>query len=350
MRPQAAGPTGPWRGLRGVGALSTEVIPMFSSYQSTRFLLPTLGAAFVVVGLLLLDVLPAIGYAAAIAGIGLILALAGALLTRTAKIDLAWLRSRADRADLAVIVGLYTAVVAGLWLAFVIFTTDNVLGLFLSYGTALVVGVAGPVFYTVWVRRRPLASLGLTLGDWRATVVLAVVFAGVQFFLTLARVEYPAPEVWLPLLAMALPVGLFEAVFFRGFIQNRLEASFGLVPAVAVAAGLYGLYHIGYGMGLDEVVFLAGLGIVYGVAFRVAGSILVLWPLLTPLGSLFTQIQAGDRVMPMESILGFADVLGLMVAAIWFARRHERRGAAERTTADDDGRRIHAGFGMPPTR
>jgi hypothetical protein len=300
-------------------------------------------------GLLLLDVLPAPGYAPTIAGIGLVLALAGALLTRTARIELAWLRSRADRVDLAVIIGLYAAVVAGLWLAFVVFTTDNVLGLFLSYGSALVVGVAGPVFYTVWVRRRPLASLGLTLGDWRATTALAVVFAGVQFFLTLARAEYPAPEVWLPLLAMALPVGLFEAVFFRGFIQNRLETSFGLVPAVAVAAGLYGLYHIGYGMGLNEVAFLFGLGIVYAVAFRVAGSILVLWPLLTPLGSFFNQIQGGDIVMPMESILGFADVLVLMLAAIWFARRHERRRGVEQATTGHTPGRVRAALGIPPS-
>jgi hypothetical protein len=323
---------------------------MFSSYQSTRFLPPTLGAAFVVVGLLLLDVLPATGYVVAIGGIGLILALAGALLTRTAKIELAWLRSRADRADLAVIVGLYVAVVAGLWLAFVVFTTENVLGLFLSYGSALLVGVAGPVFYTVWVRRRPLARLGLTLGGWRATAALAMVFAGVQFSFTLARAEFPAPEVWLPLLAMAVPVALFEAVFFRGFIQNRLEASFGLVPAIAVAAGLYGLYHIGYGMGINEVAFLFGLGIVYAVAFRVAGSILVLWPLLTPLGSLFSEMQAGDIVLPMESILGFADVLGLMVAAIWFARRHERWLTARETTRGRTRPPIRAGSRMPPSR
>ena len=322
---------------------------MVRSDTSTRFLVPTLGAAFVVVGLLLLDVLSAIGYVVAIAGIGLVLSLAAALLTRTRNSELTWLRSSGDRADLAAIVGLYVAVVAGLWLAFVVFTTDNVLGLFLSYGSALVIGVAGPVFYTVWLRRRPLASLGLTLGDWRATAVLAIVFAGVQFALTLARAEFPAPEVWLPLLAMALPVGLFEAVFFRGFIQNRLEASFGLVPAIPVAAGLYGLYHIGYGMGLNEVVFLAGLGIVYAVAFRVAGSILVLWPLLTPLGSLFNQMQGGDIVLPMESILGFADVIGLMVAAIWFARRHERRGVTKHASGDDGRPSVRAGLGIPPT-
>jgi hypothetical protein len=81
-------------------------------------------------------------------------------------------------------------------------------------------------------------------------------------------------------------------------------------------------------MGWAEIGFLAGLGIVYAVAFRVVGSILVLWPLLTPLGSLFNQVQAGDIVLPLESILGFADVLGLMLAAIWFARRWERRHPA----------------------
>jgi hypothetical protein len=324
---------------------------MFTSDRSTRLLLPTLGGVLVVGGLLLLEVVPAPAYALAVAGMGLVLALAGALLTRTLRIELAWLRSRADSADLTAVIGLYLALVAGLWLAFVLFTTDNVLGLFLSFGSTLVVGVAGPVFYTVWVRRRPLASLGLTLGDWRATAALALVFAGVQFSLTLARVQYPAPEAWLPLLAMALPVGLFEAVFFRGFIQNRLEASFGLIPAVAGAASLYGLYHIGYGMGLNEVAFLAGLGIVYAVAFRLAGSILVLWPLLTPLGSLFNQIQSSDIVLPMESILGFADVMVLMLAAIWFARRHERRSGAEQATGGHPrGKGIRAGLGIGPSR
>jgi hypothetical protein len=178
-----------------------------------------------------------------------------------------------------------------------------------------------------------LASLGIGLGDWRLTAVLALVFAAVQFSLTLARLDWPALATWLPLLVMALAVGLFEAIFFRGFVQNRLEASFGLIPAVAVAAGLYGLYHVGYGMGWSEIGFLAGLGIVYAIAFRLAGSILVLWPLLTPVGSLFDQVQTGEIVLPMEAILGFLDVLGLIVFAFWLARRWERRHPAASSSA-----------------
>jgi membrane protease YdiL (CAAX protease family) len=290
--------------------------------RTTPLAFVTVGAVVVIAGLLSLDVVGGLAYTAAVAAI----AAAGAIvLAGRSGSDVAWLRGRVDLQDLVAVVGLYALIVAGFRLAFTVFTVANTWGLFLSFATALLLGFIAPIVYTVWVRQRPLASLGIGFGNWRATLSLALIFAGVQFAMTLPLVEYPQPEIWLPLLVMALAVGAFESVFFRGFIQNRLEASFGLAPAVAVAAGLYGLYHVGYGMGPQEIGFLVGLGIVYAVAFRVAGSLLVLWPLLTPLGSLFSQLQASELVLPLESIFGFADILGLMVAAIWLAVRQERR-------------------------
>ncbi len=68
-------------------------------------------------------------------------------------------------------------------------------------------------------------------------------------------------------------------MFFRGFVQNRLQAQFGPVAGVGGAAALYGLYHIGYGMGGTEILFLTGLGVVYAVAFALTQNVLVLWPL-----------------------------------------------------------------------
>jgi len=292
--------------------------------RSSRTTLVVLGATFVIVGLVLLDVAGGLAYTLAAGGAALIFGIVAVAVTRRAHGEVSWFDAHVDWLDLAVIATSYVVVVGGFALAFRVFTADNVLGLFLSFGAAMLVGSVGAVVYTVWIRQRPLGSLGIGLGNWRLTATLALVFAAVQFALTLARVDYPSIQAWLPLLVMALVVGLFEAIFFRGFIQNRLEAAFGLVPAVAVAAALYGLYHVGYGMGWTEIGFLAGLGVVYAVAFRVAGSILVLWPLLTPLGSLFNQLQAGDVVLPLESILGFADVLALMIVALWLARRYER--------------------------
>ena len=124
---------------------------------------------------------------------------------------------------------------------------------------------------------------------------------------------------------MSLVVGAFEAVFFRGFIQTRLEASFGTATGVGGAAALYALYHIGYGMGGRDMVFLLGLGVIYAIAYRLVRNVLVLWPLLTPMGAFFNNLDTGDITLPWASIAGFADVAAVMAVAIIFAHRHERR-------------------------
>jgi hypothetical protein len=98
-----------------------------------------------------------------------------------------------------------------------------------------------------------------------------------------------------------------------------------LILLGVMAAALYALYHVGYGMGAAEMVFLFGLGVVYAIAYRLVGNILVLWPLLTPLGALFNSLEAGDIVLPWASIAGFADVLAVMAGVVWLAHRHQRR-------------------------
>lgn len=154
-----------------------------------------------------------------------------------------------------------------------------------------------------------------------------MLFGGVQFTLTPWGFQFPTAEDWVPLLVMALVVGVFESVFFRGFVQNRLEARFGHARGIGGAAALYGLYHVGYGMGPDEILFLTGLGVIYAAAFSLTRSIFVLWPLLTPLGSFFANVRAGDIDLPWASIAGFLDVLGVMVLVVWLAHRHVRRRA-----------------------
>jgi hypothetical protein len=55
--------------------------------------------------------------------------------------------------------------------------------------------------------------------------------------------------------------------------------------------------------------------------------VLVLWPLLTPLGSFFAQLEAGDirGELPWTSMAGWGDVLGLMLLSLWLAHRRERK-------------------------
>ncbi|HSJ45229.1 MAG TPA: CPBP family intramembrane glutamic endopeptidase [Euzebyales bacterium] len=295
-----------------------------SSRPSVRRWLPATWVVFVVAALLSLPVFPLVAW-------GVVIPIAAAALlavTARAARGVSWLAWRVDRVDLLVVSGLYLAVVGLFRLAFVGFTADRVLGLFLAFAGGLILGVAGPVGYTTWVRHRPLRTLGLGVHALRPTLALAALFGGVQFAIMFWGYALPAPVDWVPLLVLSLTVGVFEAVFFRGFVQGRLEASFGTVGGVGGAAVLYALYHVGYGMAGGEMVFLFGLGVVYAIAYRLVENVLVLWPLLTPIGAFFNYVESGDIALPWASILGFADVLGVMAAVIWLAARRQRGAAA----------------------
>ena len=285
-----------------------------------RWLMPV-WAGFVVMALFGLDVLPLTTWAvAALVGAAVLLAV-----TAPRAPAPSWLHRRVDRWDLVVLVALYATVVGLFRFAFAGFTTDRVAGLFLAFAAGLILGVAGPVVYTTWVRQRPLRTLGLGRHELRTTLMFALAFGGVQFVIMFWGYTLPAPVDWVPLLVMSLTVGFFEAIFFRGFVQGRLEASFGTVPGVVGAAALYALYHVGYGMPLSEMAFLFGLGVVYAIAYRLVDNILVLWPLLTPVGAFFNNLEAGEIALPWAAIAGFADVLAVMAAVIWLAFRHQRR-------------------------
>jgi membrane protease YdiL (CAAX protease family) len=323
--------------------------PLVASKGWARYLAVGVG---VVGALLLLDVFQGLTYAVVVSA-GMLLA---ALLLRGFRRMPALFWWRPDTRDLIAVVVLYVGVVATARLAFVGFTTDSMVGLFISYAVVglLLLGVAGPVIYNVRLRHRPLRSLGVSLHEWRPTLALGFVFAAVQFSMTLWGYDLPAPVDWVPLLLMSLTVGVFESIFFRGFIQNRLEASFGPVLGIGLAAALYGLYHFGYGMGSDEIVFLAGLGVVYAVAFSATRNVLVLWPLLTPLGSLFNNLEAGDIALPWASMAGFGDVLIAMVVVLWLGHRHCKRQPQQTTgervgdesTPPAEDRRIRVGVGQ----
>lgn len=154
--------------------------------------------------------------------------------------------------DLAVVAISWLLVVGTLYTATVIVGPDSGGGLpyFILYAVvaATLFGVGIPLYWTVMVSRRPLADLGLTTRWLGLSVGLQFVFAILQYVGTLAKVQLPPFEQLVPLTALALAIGLFEAVFWRGWILLRLEGAFGVIPAVLLGSLLYAAYHIGYAM------------------------------------------------------------------------------------------------------
>ncbi len=205
---------------------------------------------------------------------------------------------------------------------------------FLLYGllSATLFGLGIPLYWTVAVRRRPIADLGISTRWLVPSLLLQLAFAALQYLGTLAKTPLPPFAQILPLAALALAVGFFEAVFWRGWVLLRLEDAFGLLPALLLGSALYAAYHVGYGMPAGEMVFLFFIGFLYAVAFRLTKNVFILWPLFQPMGQLVTLIK--DRLsLPTLAAVGFAEVLILMFVLVWLAARYQKKHSSRAAQA-----------------
>jgi membrane protease YdiL (CAAX protease family) len=234
--------------------------------------------------------------------------------------------------DLVAVAISWLLVVGALYAANVIIGPDTGGGLpyFFLYAVlaATIFGVGMPLLWTMAVRRRPLADLGITTRWLGLSIGLQLVFAALQYLGTLAQVELPAWEQLVPLVALSLAIGFFEAIFWRGWVQLRLEASFGIIPAIVLGAFLYAAYHIGYAMPMDEIAFLFLIGLMFAVVFRLTKSVFILWPLFQPMGQLLTLVRDG-LTLPLISTLGFVEVLIAMSVLVWLAGRYYKKHRGE---------------------
>lgn len=230
--------------------------------------------------------------------------------------------------DLIVLAFSWILVVGSLYTATVIVGSDAWGGIayFLLYAMvgALLFGVGLPLYWMIIVEKRPLSDLGITTRFLVPSLVLQLVFAGLQFMGTSAKAQIPPFEEFMPLIALALCIGFFEAVFWRGWVLLRLEKSFGMIPAILLGSALYAAYHIGYGMPSSEMIFLFFIGIMFAVVFRITKNVFILYPFFQPMGQLVTLIK-GKLTLPLAASLGFFEVLIVMFILVWLAGRYQKK-------------------------
>jgi membrane protease YdiL (CAAX protease family) len=230
--------------------------------------------------------------------------------------------------DLIAVMASWVLVVGALYTATVVVGSEawGGIGYFLLYAVlgAGIFGVGFPLYWTVVIRKRPLSDLGISTRWLWLSLILQVVFAALQYAGTLAKSGIPDFERFIPLLALSLAIGFFEAVFWRGWVLLRLEEAFGLIPAILLGSLLYAAYHVGYAMPLSEMTFLFFIGVMYAVAFRLTKNIFILWPLFQPMGQMVTLIKDGLE-LPLLASLGFVEVLIAMLVLVWLAGRYARK-------------------------
>lgn len=236
--------------------------------------------------------------------------------------------------DLGIVALSWLLVVGALYTATIIIgsTVWGGMAYFLLYAVigATLFGIGLPLYWMIVIRRRPISDLGLTTHWLGLSILLQLVFASFQYMGTLAKTQLPPLQEFLPLVALALTIGFFEAVFWRGWVLLRLEEAFGVIPAILLGSTLYALYHIGYGMPASEMVFLFFIGVMFAAIFRLTKNVFILWPVFQPMGQLITLIK--DKLsLPFLASLGFAEVLILMLVLVWLAARYQRKHSKQDT-------------------
>ncbi|MBW6471773.1 MAG: CPBP family intramembrane metalloprotease [Anaerolineaceae bacterium] len=234
--------------------------------------------------------------------------------------------------DLVVVGVSWILVVASLYTATVIVDAETGGGIpyFLLYAvvTATLFGVGLPVYWMVFWQKRPIHDLGITKKNILLSLILQVALAGVILPGGFNDLTLPPFEQLAPLICLALAIGFFEAIFWRGWVLLRLEEAFGFIPAALLGSVLYAAYHIGYDMPFNEMVFLFFIGLMYAVAFRLTGSIFILWPLFQPGGQLITLVKEGLE-LPLLASVGFLEVFIVMVVLLWLSAKFLKKCKAK---------------------
>jgi membrane protease YdiL (CAAX protease family) len=180
--------------------------------------------------------------------------------------------------DLVVVGVSWIFVVASLYTATVIVGAEIGGGIpyFLLYAvvTATLFGIGLPVYWMVFRQKRPIRDLGITRKNLLLSLILQVVLAGVILPGGFEDITLPPFEQLAPLICLALAIGFFEAIFWRGWVLLRLEEAFGFIPAALIGSVLYAAYHIGYEMPLNEMVFLFFIGFGVCSCFSIDGQYL----------------------------------------------------------------------------
>jgi membrane protease YdiL (CAAX protease family) len=120
-------------------------------------------------------------------------------------------------------------------------------------------------------------------------------------------------------------------------VQLRFEESFGIIPGILLSAVIYCFYHVGYGMAGSEYLTLFIIGFIYSTIFRLTSNVFILFPLLTPMGAIFTNIKEGLTI-PFEAIIGFSlviffAIMGLVtIHNVYKKRLQKTAGTAEAKT------------------
>lgn len=184
--------------------------------------------------------------------------------------------------------------------------------------------------YSVLIReKQSLSVLGIRREKWKRSLLINVILASALWAVfsqsSTSAVCFTKESFYA--ITYIFAAGIFEMLFIYGFLRDRFERAFGVIPAILLTAAFYSLHHAGFQPEFAKLFFV---GILYTGVFYLTKNLLVIFPFFWGVGAVWDVLvnsQAGASIMNLHSFLIAVCLLtGMTFSSLVFYRVYHRRG------------------------
>jgi len=151
------------------------------------------------------------------------------------------------------------------------------------------IGFAFPLHYILITKKGSIKNLGITKNKLALSLFLNVVLAILLMFQFMVESRAYGKEIILGK-DIIIPViyiftaGIFEVIFFYGFLRQQFEKAFGIIPGILLAALFYSLHHAGFQPEFFKLLFV---GIMYASVYRITNNAFIIFPFFWGVGAIW---------------------------------------------------------------
>lgn len=189
-------------------------------------------------------------------------------------------------------------------------------------------GFCFPIYYILLRQKHGLRCLGFTKKRLKRSLEINLILALCIciFFINITPVLPQLSYNMLCAVIYLLATGVFETVFFYGFMRYHIDKAFGLIPAIILTAALYSLHHVGFE---PEFIKFFLWGLVFTSFFYITRNIFIIFPfswLASAFWDVYFKNQMGSVHMDTtELIVGIGLLIAMAVYTFYLYRQTHQK-------------------------
>lgn len=183
------------------------------------------------------------------------------------------------------------------------------------------IGFVLPLYYVLVIKEEPMKTLGITKDKLGLSLVLNIVLAVLLLFLFMEQSGTEGKKIFLNF-AVIIPViylfvcGIFETIFFYGFLCHQFEQSFGIIPGIVLASLFYSFHHAGF---QPEFLKLLFVGIMYASVFRITKNVFIIFPFFWGVGATWDVLVSFGAQEQLQGIWTLTKAITVLVLMVVFS-------------------------------